>query len=87
MEHLLENLGRVHFLLDTLNNTHIWEPAYYKYPQKIIIPYINSIITLAIIILMIIKMFSYTEEMEDVLADSLKADALISALEEKLEVM
>ena len=28
MEHLLENLGRVHFLLDTLNNTHIWEPAY-----------------------------------------------------------
>ena len=47
----------------------------------------NSIITLFIIILMIIKMFSDTNEMEDVLADFLKADALISAMEEKLEVM
>ena len=36
---------------------------------------------------MIIKMFSDTDEMEDVLADFLKADALIAAMEEKLEIM
>ena len=35
----------------------------------------------------VIKMFSDTNEMEDVLEDFLKADALISAMEEKLEIM
>ena len=34
-----------------------------------------------------IKMCSDTDEMEDVLEDFLKADALISAMEEKLEIM
>ena len=34
-----------------------------------------------------IKMSSDTNEMEDVLEDFLKADALISAMEEKLEIM
>ena len=34
-----------------------------------------------------IKMCSDTDEMEDVLEDFLKADALISTMEEKLEIM
>lgn len=34
-----------------------------------------------------IKICSETNEMVDVLADFLKADALISAMEEKLEIM
>ena len=41
-----------------------------------------------IIITIITKMISSeTNQMEDVLADFLKADALISAMEEKLEIM
>ena len=38
-------------------------------------------------IAMIIKMLSDTNEMEDVLANFSKADALISAMEEKVEIM
>ena len=34
-----------------------------------------------------IKICSNTNEMEDILDDFLKADALISAMEEKLEIM
>ena len=33
------------------------------------------------------KCFSNTKDVEEVLADFLKADALISAIEEKLEIM
>ena len=35
----------------------------------------------------LLKCFSNTKDVEEVLADFLKADALISAIEEKLEIM
>ena len=45
------------------------------------------IVRLVIMKMIIIKICSNTNEMEDILDDFLKADALISAMEEKLEIM
>ena len=44
-------------------------------------------IIIVIIKMIIITISSNTNEMEDILDDFLKADALISAMEEKLEIM